>query len=109
MAFSKFLDSKRQDCKALITELKKTFAYVSILGVDIKTTAIRADRNTSSIGPGHDTECGFVVKMSSGGMVYEYSCDDIAVDAACCAGVTPATHEAALATMKMCQIQVLED
>lgn len=28
------------------------------------------------------------------------------VDAACCAGVTPAAHEAALATMRSCQIQV---
>ncbi len=30
----------------------------------------------------------------------------IAVDAACCAGVTPKTHQAALETMKMCQIAV---
>ena len=31
----------------------------------------------------------------------------IMVDPACCAGVTPESHEQALATMKMCQIQVL--
>lgn len=31
----------------------------------------------------------------------------ISVDAACCAGVTPATHEAALTTMRMCQVQIL--
>lgn len=31
----------------------------------------------------------------------------IAVDAACCAGVTPAAHEAALATMRSCQIDVI--
>ena len=30
----------------------------------------------------------------------------ISVDASCCAGVTPASHEAALITMKMCQIDV---
>ncbi len=30
----------------------------------------------------------------------------ITVDAGCCAGVTPETHNAALATMKMCQIDV---
>lgn len=29
----------------------------------------------------------------------------ISVDASCCAGVTPKSHEAALLTMKMCQIQ----
>ena len=30
----------------------------------------------------------------------------ISVDAACCAGVTPSTHDAALTTMGMCQIEV---
>ncbi len=30
----------------------------------------------------------------------------MAVDASCCAGVTPASHEAALTTMRMCQIDV---
>ena len=32
---------------------------------------------------------------------------DITVDASCCAGVTPDTHKAALATMKSCQIEVI--
>lgn len=31
---------------------------------------------------------------------------EISVDASCCAGVTPETHQAALDTMKMCQIDV---
>lgn len=31
----------------------------------------------------------------------------ITVDAACCAGVTPESHKAALLTMKMCQIDVV--
>ena len=31
----------------------------------------------------------------------------ISVDSACCAGVTPETHEAALATMRCCQIDVI--
>lgn len=30
----------------------------------------------------------------------------VKVDKTCCAGVTPATHEAALATMSMCQIDI---
>lgn len=33
---------------------------------------------------------------------------EITVDPACCAGVTPESHQAALMTMKMCQIQVSE-
>lgn len=32
---------------------------------------------------------------------------EITVDAGCCAGVTPETHQAALETMKMCQIRVI--
>ena len=33
----------------------------------------------------------------------------ITVDASCCAGVTPESHEAALLTMKMCQIDVINE
>lgn len=36
-----------------------------------------------------------------------YPNSDIAVIADCCAGVTTQTHDAALATMKMCQIDVI--
>lgn len=31
----------------------------------------------------------------------------IRVDARCCAGVTPESHEAALATMRMCQVEIV--
>ncbi len=31
---------------------------------------------------------------------------DISVDSSCCAGVTPESHNAALTTMKMCQIKI---
>lgn len=37
---------------------------------------------------------------------YFYKNCEISVDATCCAGVTPETHEAALKTMEMCQINV---
>ena len=33
---------------------------------------------------------------------------EIYVDASCCAGVTPETHSEALATMKMCQINIID-
>ena len=32
---------------------------------------------------------------------------NVTVDSNCCAGVTPETHEAALKTMKMCQINII--
>ncbi len=37
----------------------------------------------------------------------KYPNTEIIVDAGCCAGVTPESHEAALTTMKMCQIHVI--
>ena len=36
-----------------------------------------------------------------------YDRADIKVDSNCCAGVTPESHEAALTTMKMCQIDIV--
>lgn len=33
----------------------------------------------------------------------------VAVDAACCAGVTPESHKTALSAMKMCQIEIINE
>lgn len=38
-----------------------------------------------------------------------YETAEITVDASCCAGVTVESHNAALATMKMCQINVINE
>ena len=38
-----------------------------------------------------------------------YDTANITVDASCCAGVTPESHKAALLTMKMCQINVVNE
>ena len=80
MGFSEFLDSRRAPAKALAAELGKQFAYVSILGADVKSKAVQVTRNTSTISPGRDTECGFVVKIGDGSVFYEYSLDDISGD-----------------------------
>jgi hypothetical protein len=80
MSFSEFLNSRRKAAKALVAELRKDFAYASILGADIKSKSVRVDRNTSNISTGRDTECGFVVKLSDGKLIYEYSLDDICGD-----------------------------
>jgi len=80
MGFSEFLDSRRQAAKELVAALGQHFDYVSILGADIKARSVRVDRNTSNIGSGRDTECGFVVKLYSGSVFYEYSLDDISGD-----------------------------
>ena len=38
-----------------------------------------------------------------------YENGNITVDASCCAGVTPESHKAALLTMKMCQINIINE
>lgn len=80
MGFSEFLNSRRHAMKALAAQLKKTFEFVSILGSDISAHSIRVDKNGSSMTPGSETECGFVVKLNNGGAFFEYSLDDITGD-----------------------------
>ena len=80
MQFSEFLHSRRKQARDLIAALGCHFSYVSILGVDIRSRSIRADRNTTGISTGRDTECGFVIKMVGDSIFYEYALDDIAGD-----------------------------
>ena len=82
MPFSEFLNSRRADCKALVDELSKSFFYVGILGSDVKSSMIGADRSMSDIGEGSMSECGFVIKMHDGRSFFEYSTDDISGDKA---------------------------
>ena len=77
MSFSEFLQSRRDAAKNLVAALSEQFSYVSILGADIRSRSIRADKNTTGISTGHDTECGFVVKIAGEGIFFEYSLDDI--------------------------------
>lgn len=37
-----------------------------------------------------------------------FPAQEISVDSSCCAGVTPESHNAALVTMKMCQINIIQ-
>ena len=79
MPFSAYLNSKREDCRALVQALGKHFAFVSVLGTDVSATVIRADRKSSAVQDGRG-ECGFVVKMHDGRSFFEYSLDDISGD-----------------------------
>ncbi|MGM9969063.1 MAG: TldD/PmbA family protein [Anaeroplasma sp.] len=79
---SSFLKSKKKECKELVLELKKHFKYVSILGTDVVSKRITADKMTSNISESDDSECGFVLKMTNGGSFFEYSLDDISGDIA---------------------------
>ena len=86
MHFSDFLESRRDAARALVIELKKTYPYASVLGVDVDAQTVRVSKNTAAIVPGMDCECGFVVKVSNGSVFFEYSTDDIGSDAAALAG-----------------------
>ena len=77
MNFSSFLNSRREACRALVAELGKSFSYVGVLGSDVKSSAIRVNRNTSDIGEGGAAECGFVVKMHNGRAFFEYSVESL--------------------------------
>ena len=81
MQFSSFLNSRREACRELVKELGKSFAYVGILGSDVKSSAIRVNRAVSDIGEGSASECGFVIKMHNGRAFFEYSLDDVTGDA----------------------------
>jgi TldD protein len=87
MSFSEFLASRRDAAEALVKELRKHFAYVSILGTDVGGTWVTANRNTASISESGG-ECGFVIKMHNGHAFLEHSMSDIAGDpAALCADI----------------------
>ena len=78
MSFSEFLNSRREAARALVSELKTTYDYVSILGVDVKARSLSVNKKLTNIASGMDTECGFVVRVAGDGVFYEYSMDDIA-------------------------------
>ena len=80
MAFSEFLDQRREDCRALVEVLGRSFPYVSILGSDVRSSRILANRTMTDIGEGGNSECGFVLKMHDGRAFYEYSLDDVSGD-----------------------------
>ena len=80
MGFSEFLNSRRAPARELVAQLRGRFDYVSVLGADVKAKTVQVMRDTANISKGHDTECGFVVKMSNGSIFYEYSLDDITGD-----------------------------
>ncbi len=80
MAITEYLVSRKDICKKLITELRKKYEYVSILGVDTYGISISVDRFTSSVSDSGSSERGFVVKVYDGNGYLEYSTEDINQD-----------------------------
>lgn len=73
---NKYLKSRITDAKKLVKELKKEYAYVSILGSVVNNKQITVTTHVNSIDEA-DSECGFVIKVYKDGRYSEYSCNDI--------------------------------
>ncbi|MBE6123894.1 MAG: TldD/PmbA family protein [Erysipelotrichaceae bacterium] len=76
MALEQFLKERITDAQALVRELRKTFAYVSVLGSYTKTKSILSSTRMTSVDD-IDNECGFVIRMYDGSHYSEYSANDI--------------------------------
>lgn len=80
---------------------KNTFGSTKLPGM-IKSAAGKDDFTVELIGL-----CTDICVVSNALLLKaEFPEKEISVDAKCCAGVTPELHEAALATMKSCQIDI---
>jgi nicotinamidase-related amidase len=81
-------------CVELPDKIKNAFDYMSFLNSEFEIELIGL--------------CTDICVVSNALLLKAYFYDkaDISVDATCCAGVTPESHEAALKTMEMCQINV---
>lgn len=82
---------------------KRTFGSIDLPGY-IEAAAAGEDFTVELIGL-----CTDICVVSNALMLKAHFPEhEIMVDAACCAGVTPETHNAALATMRCCQILIKE-
>ena len=96
------IDKKRQDDKIIVeTLVKPTFASFDLAREIAK---IPGELDIEFVG-----FCTDICVVSNALLVKgeTYNRANIKVDASCCAGVTVETHNAALLTMKMCQIDVI--
>lgn len=100
---NKEIENALNDCKNVERILKLTFGYLDW------ENKLRMVTNLSEI---EEIEiCGLCTDICvvSNALILRalFRNIPIKVDSKCCAGVSPETHEAALETMKMCQIDVI--
>ena len=87
--------------KSVVRIKKPTFGSVELVGMlkDCDMT----DTEVTLIGL-----CTDICVVSNAMLLKAYYPEmNICIDAKCCAGVTPESHEAALTTMKMCQMNII--
>ena len=81
---------------------KEAVAIVDNVVAEIAKIAEKEDITVTLVGL-----CTDICVVSNAILIKAYLPEiPVKVIASCCAGVTPKSHEAALTTMKMCQVQV---
>ena len=78
--FSKYLESKHDLCKDLLSRLVDKYPYVSILGKHVEGDSVRVTTYATSVNDTMEKQCGFVVKIYNGNSYKEYSFSDITLD-----------------------------
>ena len=89
-------------CGKNVKKIKKpTFGSVELVELFRKYDALNTEVTLIGL-------CTDICVVSNAMLLKAYYPEmNINIDAKCCAGVTPETHEAALMTMKMCQMNVI--
>ena len=75
--FSKYLESKHDLCKELLSRLVDKYPYVSILGKHVDGDSVRVSTFNTNVNDTMEKQCGFVVKIYNGKSYSEYSFSDI--------------------------------
>ena len=71
------IKNRIENMRLLVQKLKKYFTYVSVLGCDVQSQAVRADKRVTTFNEQPETDRGFVIRMYGGDCVYEYALTDI--------------------------------
>ena len=75
--FSKYLKKKKEIVKKLIADLGEKYEFASILATDVKGMVYAVDKSSTVIRPSSVSECGFVLRVNTNGLIYEYSFSEL--------------------------------
>ena len=75
--YSKYLESKHDLCKELVTRLQSKYEYASVLGKHTTGKVVQVSTVQTIVGESQMSECGFVAKVYNGKTYAEYSFTDI--------------------------------
>ena len=63
------IKNRIENMRLLVQKLKKYFTYVSVLGCDVQSQAVRADKRVTTFNEQLETDRGFVIRMYGGDSV----------------------------------------